>query len=648
MVGRRRVEPVEWAGLIALLVPVVAAVVRAAATGWMPIGDAAYFTARSRDVFTQHWPLLGAWSSGSAVFGTAVNNLGPLQLYVLAPFTKVVPYLGTGIGSAVINAGALWCVWFSARRLFGPRRVLLVVAATLLLLATLGLSWLIDARQQFALVLPFYALLWLTAAMWAGVGAAVPIGLGVASLTVQTHFTYAYQAGIVTAAGVAAYAVTAVRRRDRATARVLVIGAAVTVACWIPPLVEQFAGTGNLAAVLGRGGSEGGGPGVGMALRIVAGGSLVPPFWLPGSIGDFLRPHVGVTVAAAATAFALWAAGAALVLVAGRVRRARAGAACAAAALVALLAGAAGAVLIPVSMFGLVQQNFYWVWPLGAFASVALAAGAWEALPAWLRRPVVGGRRLAELLLAGVATACCLLAAWPRYPVAAIAIDEREADRVGVPLRRELARAFAAPAFPDVVEVDLSRAFFGNDFPFVVVTELQRAGVEFRFPPGSRNLDRFGASRCAPPATLPRLFLVMARRPELEPGSRVLARVEAFTDAERTEMEELQERFGELLRGGSVALDLDAITTVLDPDLDDLLAVFTTPGAPAAGLSADVEEWRRWGFAEVPVPAREAYDRWVTLEQRSVTDYQTLLLAPPGVSAGAGGPEQDRGAGAAC
>ena len=55
----------------------------------MPIGDAAYFTVRSRDVLTSHSPLLGAWSSGSAVVGVPVNNLGPLQLDLLAPFTKI-------------------------------------------------------------------------------------------------------------------------------------------------------------------------------------------------------------------------------------------------------------------------------------------------------------------------------------------------------------------------------------------------------------------------------------------------------------------------------------------------------------------------------------------------------------------------------
>ncbi len=126
--------------------------VRAAVKDWTPVGDAAYFTVRSADVFTAHHPLLGAWSSGSSVVGVPVNNLGPLQLDLLAPFTKVAPYLGTAIGSALINAASVVVVWIVARRMFRPAVVVTVMLGTTLFVASLGLSWLIDARQQAAMV----------------------------------------------------------------------------------------------------------------------------------------------------------------------------------------------------------------------------------------------------------------------------------------------------------------------------------------------------------------------------------------------------------------------------------------------------------------------------------------------------------------
>ena len=125
--GRRPVAPVEWLALAVALTPFAVAVVRAGLRHWMPVGDAAYFTVRSRDVFTAHHPLLGAWSSGSSVVGVPVNNLGPLQLDLLAPFTRVAPYLGTGIGAALANAAAVTAVWVAARRLLGPWRVVAVM-----------------------------------------------------------------------------------------------------------------------------------------------------------------------------------------------------------------------------------------------------------------------------------------------------------------------------------------------------------------------------------------------------------------------------------------------------------------------------------------------------------------------------------------
>ena len=64
---------------------------------WVPTGDDAYFTVRSRDVLTDHHPLLGAWSSGSLDLANPINNLGPMQLDLLAPFTKVAPMGGTAI-----------------------------------------------------------------------------------------------------------------------------------------------------------------------------------------------------------------------------------------------------------------------------------------------------------------------------------------------------------------------------------------------------------------------------------------------------------------------------------------------------------------------------------------------------------------------
>ena len=636
MTGRtRKVERIEWLALAATVVPFVVAVVRAAIQHWMPIGDAAYFTARSRDVLTSHTPLLGAWSSGSAVLAVPVNNLGPMQLDLLAPFTKTMPYLGTAIGSALINLGCIVAVWYSARRLFNPARVVWAMAGTLLFMATLGLSWLIDARQQFAMVLPFYALLWLTAAMWNGASAAVPIGLAVGTLTVQTHFTYAYQGVIVTFIGVIGWVVASWPEPRQRRVRTAGIAAGVLLVLWIQPLVDQLWGTGNLGNVLGparEGQSEAAGLRVG--IQLLAGGALEPPFWLPGSIGMFLQPHDGITLRGAVITVACWGALCGAVLVAGIRRGRRPAAAVGAAGLAALAGGLVAAGAIPPSMFGLVPQNYYWVWSIGAFLTITLAAGL-TTLPlgsatAPVRR-VLGRRELAV----GSLVVLFAIAVWPRYPVDSVRWDETETVRLGRPLRDAMHDAFRSGAVDDVVEVDLSRAFFGNNYPFVMLVELQRAGVDFHFPPGNRNLLRFGESRCAESGRYQRILLISGPDPTLAPGSTVIAEVVGITDDELSEYVELQVHFGDLLRDGSVSVHLGNIDYFLREDTSKVEAVMNTPGMSAGGLARSIDSWRGWEYVTIPPSERGAFTRWLELERRSSSDYQSVVLENPAPGDGA-------------
>jgi hypothetical protein len=609
--------------LIAAVVPFVVAMVRARVQHWMPMGDATYFTARSLDVFTSHRPLVGAWSSGSDALDELVNNLGPLQLDLLAPFTRVSPYLGTGVATALVNAGCVVLVWWSARRLVGPRRVAVVMAGTLVLMSTLGLSWLLDARQQFAMVLPLYALLWLATAMAAGVGGAVPWGLVAASLVVQTHFTYAYQGIVIAALGLGAF-VLDVRRRPRpGIGRVVAWSVVALVVCWIQPVIDQFWGDGNLGRVLTSADSGRPGAGLGTGVQLLAGGALAPPFWFPGSIGDFLLPYDGISAAAAWATMVVWVGLLGALAVAGFRTGRRAAALAGAAGLGALVAGSVGAARIPPSVFGLVPQNYYWIWAVGAFVSIVLAVGlaSLPSIPAPADRVIAV---LAPTALVGL----CVLAAWPRYPVATVARDEAAADRVGRPLRAELARAFSSPTFPRTVEVDLSGGLFGNAYPFVVLTELQRAGIEFRYPPGNTNLYRFGSSRCAPAGTYPRVRLVAGDLLELPADSVVLAEVAAFGDEERAELRELQAHFADQLRAGSIEIDTERAEATTGGAIDVLQLVLTSDRS-ARGLAESMKEWRAWGFVELPAGDADAFERWVDLEYRSMMDYQLVLLEPP-------------------
>ena len=627
--GRDRILRLEWLSLAAALTPVVVAVGRAIVKDWMPVGDATYFTVRSADVLTEHHPLVGAWSSGSSVVGVPVNNLGPLQLDVLAPFTKLTPYVGTAIGSALISAASIVIVWTVARRMFRPAVVVGVMVGTTLFVASLGLSWLIDARQQQAMVLPLYALLWLSAAMWLGVRLAVPIAVVVASLVVQTHFTYGYPATLVFIAGLAGFVAVTWRTRD-GWPSVAIWSLALGALCWLQPLVDQFAGTGNLGTVLGPTRDR---PGAGLevGVQVLAGAALVPPFWSPASMRTFLLPYDGINLPGAVVAVLAWLLVAAVVIVLGIRARAPMAWAMGITSAIAIVAGLIAAARIPVSSFGLVPQNYYWAWPLAAFVTVALGAGVCSlpAVAAALRRGSSSRRRAALGVVMLVAAG---IAVWPRYPVASVAIDEVEARRVGEPLRAQLAAAIASGAVDDHVEVDLSRAFFANDYPYVMLAELQRAGIEFHFVPESRNLNRFGESRCAEAGRYQRVLLISGPRPQLVSGSTVVAEVVGMSDADLAEYAELQERFGDLLRDGAIDVDGAALDALDEASVEELRTVLATPNLSAAGLARHLDGWRRSGYVTIPSDERDAFDRWFELEQRSSADYQTIVFEQPSAS----------------
>src|SRR5690349_15350785 len=127
-----------WGPVAVVCVPIVWAAVRAAVGHWVPIGDDAYFTVRSRDVLTAHHPLVGAWSSGSLDLTTPINNLGPIQLDLLAPFTRFTPMGGTAIGVALINVAAIVVIAWLIVRIAGERAVLPAMCAVGLLTWTMG------------------------------------------------------------------------------------------------------------------------------------------------------------------------------------------------------------------------------------------------------------------------------------------------------------------------------------------------------------------------------------------------------------------------------------------------------------------------------------------------------------------------------
>ena len=95
-------RPVRWVLRSLAVVPIVVAVTRAVATGWLPVGDNGMLVVRAADVGTTHHPLFGSWTSASLTLGVNVNNPGPLYQDLLAPFEWTMGRsFGLGVGVAV-------------------------------------------------------------------------------------------------------------------------------------------------------------------------------------------------------------------------------------------------------------------------------------------------------------------------------------------------------------------------------------------------------------------------------------------------------------------------------------------------------------------------------------------------------------------
>jgi len=188
--------------------PIVVAVVRALSRDWLPMGDNAYFSIRARDVLTEHHPLVGAWSSGSDAVGIDVNNLGPLQLDLLAAPVRLFGFgPGTALGVAAVNVAAVVMVVVLLHRRLGTLGAWLGAAMSAGLCWTLGSELLFEPRQHHALVLPFLAFLVGAWAMASGDWWALPPTVAVASLIAQTHFTFLIPTAVVGVASIAGAAV---------------------------------------------------------------------------------------------------------------------------------------------------------------------------------------------------------------------------------------------------------------------------------------------------------------------------------------------------------------------------------------------------------------------------------------------------------
>ena len=623
------------------LLPVVLATVRAIDRGWLPIGDNAYFAIRARDVFTEHHPLLGTWTSASISAGTNFNNPGPLLFDLLAGPAKLIGGgAGVAVGAALLNSLAIVGIAVVARRRGGPLLGVLAMVITAALCWSMGSELLFDPWQPHSLLLTSVLLLLLVWSLACGDVVALPWAAGIASLVVQTHLSYAILVAALGAWGATGLVLTLRRRRRadpsawprlrRSTSRTTVAAVVVLALCWAQPLVEQVAGEGegNLTRLATNAGGSPDTLGPALGTRVVASVVAAPPWFvrpsfeetlLPSDEAEAIGPGIRLPDLRSTTTAGSLLAVVGLVLLGcwliARRRADRCAVAAAVTAGVGLVAGLATATSLPLGFVGIAPHQFRWLWPLAAFTALAIAA--------CLARTATSGRRPTGVVAAGAVLVLALAVVnLPTHNVGAGPSD----DDWAIPVVRELGAAMVALEGEGPLLIDMRGIRFAEPYSGPVMAELQRRGIPFVVD-DEVMVRQLGPSRRAGPDAQRLLIREGDATQQMPPGQRRAVLVEGLDKQEQAELEEVRtEVLGHLEALGRVPLDERGATALARGDLpvaaDRPEALTTEPEALLATRALgfmierdllDLDE--RWQIA---------FDRYAELQR--AWDYETVAL----------------------
>jgi hypothetical protein len=528
--GRSPSDRALLAGLlVAVNLPVVVATVRALAGGWQPMGDNGIMLVRARDVGTEHHPLLGMWTSASALFDADLNHPGPLYFDALAlPVRVLGPWVGLAVGAMLVNMAASSFAVVVGRRISGTDSMVAVAVVVVAMQFAMGSELLFDVWQPNALVLPFLAFLVAAAAVASGDVAMAPWMIGIGSLVVQTHISHAALVTVLVlvSGGLCA---RAVRRAGEPAAwrRPVVVAGLVGLVAWAQPLFEQFTseGDGNMSRILDAG-SVGGATPIGWdrAPRLMAEIMVRGPWYSRDSYGRAIPPIAADEPATGAVTFGPAVAVLvvlALSLVAAGVwgtRRGRRGVA----SLAWVALGAMGTALVvlatsPVNAAGISVHQMRWLWPIAAVITATLAAAVASLLRS--RRRLHGG-----LLAVG-----CLTAAVVAGVNVPTFLSDSRGPTESAPLLAdalELVSGLGSLEGRGTVLYDDSGLLFAEPFSGMTFAEMQDRGIPFVVE-NEGLIRQFGESRRHDGTAVLRLWQVQgddAR--EVPPGAERLSYVE--------------------------------------------------------------------------------------------------------------------------
>ncbi len=240
---------------VALSVPIVVAAIVLSGKAWAPVLDLAMTELRVRDVGGAHSPLVGL-PGRIGDFPNQGSHPGPFLFYLLAPTYRLFGQSGQSleIGMAFISIAAIVACLVLARRRGGSGMVVGVALMLSALVVVYGPSVLTHPWNPFAPVLAWVVVLLATWSVFDRDAPALLFIVGFGSLAAQTHVPYAGLCGGLLVLAVGTVLIRALRAptasEERRKPLMWMAGALVLgVVLWLPPLIDQLFGHGNLSTI---------------------------------------------------------------------------------------------------------------------------------------------------------------------------------------------------------------------------------------------------------------------------------------------------------------------------------------------------------------------------------------------------------------
>lgn len=380
--------PTLVTGLLAGAVVLMGAV--ASAKGWIPTGDDAFLSLRTRHLFSTDPILLNNASSAGPSAGSQYNHPGAFPLTLLAPVTLLGGPGSLALATAIVNAAWLSLIAFMVRRIAGPTAQLAALFGLAVFVWSLGGTFLVDPWNPTYGILPVAAMV---VAAWGtrlGHTRMLAVTVFAASVAFQTHLSLT-----VLSAAVAAWALLGAvaagyraRRDERADdvrgiarALVLVLAVAVGLVANAQLLVDQFFGTGNLGKIIAGTGFKEATVSVRQIAGVLASKMILPPMWLRGSWDGPVLP--GDEPSTGATVLGLIVVAVVTVLAIRSARRRSPEVVTLFGVLaVAFVSASLVATRFPLRI-GIPLPYFRWVWPLAAIWAAAVIGSLFSPPVLW-------------------------------------------------------------------------------------------------------------------------------------------------------------------------------------------------------------------------------------------------------------------------